>query len=184
MDTGAEKYSAYRSGDDGAVGELVDIYFDGLMLYINSLVHDLALAEELAQDTFFKLITKKPAFHGRSSFKTWLYEIGRNVAADHMRRSARRRTVPLDESAGAAGDSDVEMNYIKSEENAELYRALMMLKPEYRQALWLAYFEDLSIREIALIMHRSESSVTHLINRGKYALRKEITDRRGNDDGK
>ena len=66
-----------------------------LMLYINSQVKDMSLAEELTLDTFTKLTVKRPRFRGEGSFKTWLYTIGRNLAIDTLRK--RKNYVPLDE---------------------------------------------------------------------------------------
>jgi len=137
----------------------------------------MAASEDLAQEVFIKLITKTPRFDGKSAFKTWLYAIGANMAKDHLRRAKNKPRMPLDESA-VSDSGDLVEEYIVKEEQMELYRGLMMLKTEYRTALWLVYFEDLSVKEVARIMNRSESSVKHLINRGKYALKSELIDRK------
>ena len=56
MDQGAENYRRFLEGDEGGFVELVRCYKDGLILYLNSIVHNLSLAEELAEDTFEKHI--------------------------------------------------------------------------------------------------------------------------------
>lgn len=175
-DSGAGYYAAYCRGDDSAVELLLDEYRSGLTLSINSYVHDMAAAEDLTQEVFIKLVTKRPRFDRRSTFRVWLYAIGANLAKDYLRRAKRRSSLPLDESREIS-ENDLLESYIKKEEQLELYRGLMMLKEEYRIALWLTYFEDLPVKEVARIMDRSEASVKHLINRGKYALRAELTDK-------
>lgn len=78
MDNGAGSYRRFLDGDDAGIAEIVKDYKDGLILYLNGYVKNIYIAEELAEDTFFRLITKKPNFSGKSTFKSWLYSIGRN----------------------------------------------------------------------------------------------------------
>ena len=80
MDSGASNYQRYLAGDDDALVALVRDYKDGLLLFLNRYVRNLSLAEELTEDTFFRLVTKRPRFSPHYSFKTWLYTIGRNTA--------------------------------------------------------------------------------------------------------
>ncbi len=86
MENGASSYRRFLDGDDSGFVEIVRDYKDGLILYLSSFTGDIYLAEELAEDTFVKLGIKKPRFSGRSSFRTWLYAIGRNAAIDRLRR--------------------------------------------------------------------------------------------------
>lgn len=60
MDSGADSYRRYLAGEDEGLAEIVRAYKDGLILYLNGYVNDLPLAEELAEDTFFRLIAKRP----------------------------------------------------------------------------------------------------------------------------
>ncbi len=82
MDNGASSYRRFLDGDDNGIIEIVNNYKDGLILYLNGYVNNIFIAEELTEDTFFRLITKKPKFSGKSTFKSWLYAIGRNIAVD------------------------------------------------------------------------------------------------------
>ena len=90
QDRGAESYRRFLQGSDEGLVELVREYKDGLILFMTRYVKDLYVAEELTEDIFFKLMTRKPRFDERSSFKTWLYTIGRNSAIDYIRRSTGR----------------------------------------------------------------------------------------------
>ena len=104
MDNGASSYRRYLDGNDNGIAEIVAAYKDGLILYLNGYVENIHTAEELTEDTFFRLVAKKPWFSGRCSFKTWLYTIGRNVAIDSLRRGAKRKTVSLDEAVSLPDD--------------------------------------------------------------------------------
>ena len=80
MENGGNAYRRYLDGDDGGMTEIIRLYKDGLIFYINGFVRDILTAEELTEETFFRLAVKKPKFSGKSSFKTWLYTVGRNAA--------------------------------------------------------------------------------------------------------
>lgn len=82
-----DSYQRFLKGDESGLAEIIHTYKDGLILYLNGYVNDFSTAEELTEETFVKLILKRPHFSRRSAFKTWLYAIGRNTALDHLRRS-------------------------------------------------------------------------------------------------
>ena len=174
MDNGASSYRRFLDGDENGFVELVRDYKDGLILYINSFVGSLGVAEELAEDSFVKLGIKKPHFSGNASFKTWLYAVGRNVALDYIRKQARHPTLPLDECSEAAGEELLESAYIRDERRIVIHRAMNKLKPEYRQVLWLRFFEDFSAKETARIMKKSTHNVETLTYRAKLSLRSEL----------
>ena len=62
MDNGASSYRRFLAGDKDGLAEVVRIYRDGLTLYLNSLVCNIVIAEELMEDTFVRLYVKKPKF--------------------------------------------------------------------------------------------------------------------------
>lgn len=64
MDNGAGNYQRYLNGDDEGLTDLIRDFSDGLVLYLNGITGNFCLAEELAEDTFFKLTVKKPKFSG------------------------------------------------------------------------------------------------------------------------
>jgi len=82
MDNGESSYRRFLAGDNEGIHKIVCEYQTGLLLYLNSYVQNIHLAEDLTEDTFFELMTKRPKFSGKSSFKTWLYAIGRNITAN------------------------------------------------------------------------------------------------------
>ena len=174
MDNGASSYRRFLDGDDNSFALIMDEYYDGLTLYLNSYVRNLSIAEDLAEDTFVKLVTKKPRFKGKSSFKTWLYAIGRNVALDHLRHLSKHNTVPIDSVEELLENEEVEDRYFKEDRKIIIHQAMQKLKPEYSQALWLSYFENLSLKEIAEVMKKSVNSAEHLVSRARISLKKEL----------
>ena len=179
MDNGACSYRRFLDGDDTAIAEIVGAYKDGLILYLNGYVHNVLVAEELAEDTFFRLITKKPRFGGNSSFKSFLYAIGRNVAVDYIRHCSKMRQVSLEEAENyIAAVESLEQTYLREEQKLELNRALAQLPDEYRHVLWLSFFEDFSNQEIAAVTHKNERQVRNLLYRAKQSL-KSILEKEG-----
>lgn len=175
MDNGAECYHRYLQGDDNGLVELIKLYMDGLMLYLNGIVHNIHIAEELTEDTFVKIATRKPRFSGKSTFKTWLYAIGRNVTLDYVKREARNGCYKVDTMPELLQcEEDLERAYINQEQKIILRHTINRLKPEYRQVLWLIYFEGFSNKEVAIILKKSVHNVETLVYRARQALKSKL----------
>ena len=181
MERGTQSYERFLAGDESGLAEIIRDYSDGLILYLNSFVNQISTAELLAEDTFVRLAVKKPRDRGTGSFRTWLYAIGRNIAIDHLRRQNRHRTVPLEEAAYRQDEQQaIEAAYIREEGRIRVHRAMAALKPEYRQVLWLVYFEGFSCREAAGVMGKSVHAVETLAYRARQAL-KALLEKEGFD---
>ncbi len=174
MDNGESSYRRFLAGDNTGLYEIVCAYRTGLILYLNSFVQDIHIAEELTEDTFFELMRKRPVFSGRSTFKTWLYAIGRHIAAKYLRKHAKIRTVPLESQEFLADAQSIEADYLKNEQKRAVHQALHRLKPAYRQVLYLSYFEGFSNAEAALILHKSDKQIRDLLYHARKALKTEL----------
>ena len=176
MDNGASSYRRYLDGDDKGLADIVRDYSDGLTLYLNSIVNNLGIAEELMEETLFKIITKKPRFYAKYSFKTWLYTIGRHTAIDYLRRTAKHGGTSLEDGENNLRDElDLEKRYLLEERKIAVHRGLKNLHPEYRQVLWLLYFEGLSHAQAASVMKKNSRQMKNLVYRAKTALKSELT---------
>lgn len=175
MDNGTVNYQLFLEGNDDAFVEIVREYKDGLIFYLNSITNNIHIAEDLAEDTFVKLGIRKPKDNVKASFKTWLYAIGRNVAIDHLRRNARLCEVSIGECTELLADEEsLEKAYIREERKILIHKALRRLKPEYKQILWLTYFENFSNKESARIMKKSVHGIETLVYRARLALKTEL----------
>lgn len=175
MDNGTSSYRRFLDGEESGLIEIIRDYKDGLILYLNSFVGNIHIAEELTEDTFVKLGTKKPKDNGKSSFKTWLYTIGRNTAIDYLRHNSRVPEVPLDDYRELESEEEsLEASYIREERKITVHKALEKLKPEYRQILWLVYFENFSSKQAAIVMKKSIHSIETLVYRAKKSLKSEL----------
>ena len=175
MDIGEVNWRLFLDGDESGLVELIRIYKDGLILYLNTIVGNLTVAEELCEDTFVKLGVNRPKYSGKASFKTWLYTIARNIAVDYLRSYARKSTVPLDDCLEICDDSPtLAESYIIEEDKLAVHRTMARLKPEHRQVLWLVYFEEMSVKDSAAVIKKSVHATEMLIHRAKLALKREL----------
>jgi len=174
MDNGASSYRRFLDGDDNGMEELIRDYKDGLVLYLNSYLNDFSVAEDCVQDTFIKLAIKKPKYRGDSTFKTWLYTIGRNTAFYYMRK--HKGSDLITECEKMAAEADLERDYLKKEQKIIVRRAIRKLKKEYQQVLYLTYFEGFSYAESGTIMKKSRKQIENLLynaKKKKKELKKE-----------
>ena len=164
-------YRRYLDGEQKAADLLVEKYGDALTLYINGYLKDIHEAEDLMIEAFSLIFAKERPITGTGAFKAYLYKTARNLALRHRKKN-RCIFLRLDE-LGFEPCSDVlaDTELYRSERRRQLYDALEKLKAEYREALYLVYFEDMSYRNAAMIMHKSEGQITKLIYRGKQSLK-------------
>ena len=175
MDNGAGSYRRFLDGDDKGLEEIVRDHKDGLILFLLGFIGDFSTAEDLMQETFFRLITRRPRFQAQHSFKTWLYTIARNLAVDHLRKTSRTADLPYEEAAAdLADEQDLEKAYLIEERKIAVHRALKSLPPEYRQTLWLIFFEELTPAEAGTVMKKNARQMKNLVYRAKGALRSEL----------
>lgn len=183
MDNGACSYRRFLDGDDMAFVEIIKTYKDGLTLYLYGFVGSLPLAEDLMSETFFKLLVKKPHFSQKSTFKTWLYAIGRNEALACLKKRARILDRPVEDceewlNAEARNWKPV---IWREERRIRLHRVLGKLHPDYRQVLYLTYFEGFSHAQARAVMKKSKTQMENLMYRAKKSLKAELL-KEGFDD--
>jgi RNA polymerase sigma-70 factor (ECF subfamily) len=175
MGNGASSYRRFLDGDDQGIAEIVGEHKDGLILYLNGYVNNIFLAEDLAEETFFRLVVKKPAFSGRSTFRSFLYAIGRNVTVDYIRHHKNIAPVSVEELQNSLSEQqNLEQAYIKEERQMAIRRALSNLSSDYQSVLWLTYFEGFSNREAAVTLKKNNRQITNLLYRAKQALKNEL----------
>ncbi len=175
MDNGESSYRRFLDGDDAGITEIVVSYKDGLILYLNGYVGNIYIAEELAEDTFFRLITKKPKFSGKSTFKSFLYAIGRNAAVDYVRHNSKTLDTPIEDMEEYLSEEQtLEQSYIKEERKRTVHKALSELPADYGNILWLVYFEGFSSKEAAVILKKNERQIKNLLYRAKQSLKSKL----------
>jgi RNA polymerase sigma-70 factor, ECF subfamily len=142
-----------------------------LKKYLQRITGDAALADDLLQETYVRLLHRAPSTLDLAQSKSYLFRVATNLARDQFRRR-RFQAAPLDERASAlpldAGGGHA----------ADLDKVLQQISPQHRELMWLAYVEGASHREIAEVTGLKEGSIRLVLFRVRHKLA-EILRRRG-----
>jgi RNA polymerase sigma-70 factor (ECF subfamily) len=185
MDSGASSYNRFLQGDKSSFNDLVELYSKNLMLFINGIVKDISVSEDLMEDTFLELLINKKQFKEDYKFKTWLFKIARNKAIDYLRKNSKKSKKSLDDMENdnsnlknLSTSENIEENLIKNERHRELHSAMGELNADYRQVLYLIYFENMSYNQVAKVLKKTNKQIDNIGFRAKKAL-KNILERKG-----
>ena len=163
-------YRQYIAGDDAGLETLMKQYGSSLTLYIDGYLHDVHEAEELMLDVFAYLFTKKPHIRD-GGFKAYLYKAARHMAL--RRKSKRKRLFSLSELADEPEGRLLAEEVIQTEErNRTLHFCMDEMNPDYREVLYLTYFEGMSYAQAAEVTGKTVKQITNMVYRGKASLRR------------
>lgn len=154
-----------------AIERLFKKYYNEAKLYVAALCHDEALAEDIVSESFYKAFTRID--EEKESFKFWLLKVCRNAYFDYLKKN-RRLSAAHDNMA--ADTADLAEKVIEDEEYRALYRAIALLKDNYREVILLYYFDELSVSEIAGITEQSVQNVKVLMYRARMKLKEILED--------
>jgi len=170
-----------RQGDREAFRLLFEAYKDKVFsIAVYSFPGDEAVAGDITQQVFLKLMTTIVQFRGDSEFSTWLYRLVVNTCTDEQRR--RRRFFPLRDSVAMNRVGErrpQEKHYARVELAESVKAAIGELKPKFRLPILLKYIEGLSYEEIAAVLGCSKGTVGSRLNRGHQALARRLEHLRG-----
>jgi RNA polymerase sigma-70 factor, ECF subfamily len=166
--------AACQLGDRDALRTLFEVYKDRVYsIAMYSLGGTEAMAADVTQQVFVKLMTRINQFRGQSEFTTWLYRLVVNTCLDEQRKT--RRFVPLaDASIVAISSPSPRAEYTRKELSLRVQAAISQLKPKLRWPILLRYVEDLSYEEIASVLGCSKGTVASRLNRGHKALARRL----------
>ena len=146
---------------DREIVRIVETYSDMLMRIALNRVNSIAEAEDVVQSTFERLIRKAPRFESREHEKAWLIKTAIRICIDEARKKSRT-DVPLNEEIAAA----------YSEESFELLETLRQLPEQDRDAVYLYYYEEYRISDVAKILGEREGTTRSRLSRARKKLRK------------
>lgn len=153
---------------------LYDRYSTKIFRKCISLVKDEALAQDLTQDIFIKIMLSLSKFKEKSKFSTWIYSITYNYCIDYIRKHKKRKFRPLEDDRDEIRETndieDKELFEIKSERLSEL---LEIISTEEKSILLMKYQDDMSIKDIQQVLGLSESAVKMRIKRAKEKVNKK-----------
>lgn len=180
-----------QEGRERAFRELVRRYERPVFSLIYRMVRDRETSEDLAQETFVKILNHIDKYSPEFKFSSWIFKIANNVAIDHLRRRTLD-TVSIDgsphartaaEAAGSALDIAVEQESALDELEARelgtaIEHAVAQLRPMYRACIMLRHVEGRSYEEIASALDLPLGTVKTYIHRARHELRQALEDTR------
>jgi len=182
--------AAYLRGDKAAFHLLVQRYADSLLRYLIHMTGHRDQAEDLFQETFQRVHEKAHTFRG-GRFKSWLFTIATRTAIDKARRRKRRLSfVSLDQSGDCGSDgcpalatttvdaeaTDPAEDIVREERKQQVREAVAMLPVKQRATLVLAYYQQLSYREVAQTLGCSIGTVKTQMSRALASLAGKLPD--------
>jgi RNA polymerase sigma-70 factor (ECF subfamily) len=183
----ADVVALAQRGREDAFRELVRRYERPVFSLIFRMVRDTATAEDLAQDSFIKVLNNIDKYRPEFKLSSWLFKIANNVTIDHLRRR-QLNTISMDGSPHASTAADVEstrFDIASGDENAldemeskelgsAIERAIASLRPEYRSCILLRHVEGRSYEEIAATLDLPLGTVKTYIHRARHELREQL----------
>jgi RNA polymerase sigma-70 factor, ECF subfamily len=188
----ADLVALAQEGREQAYRELVRRYERPVFSLIYRMVRDREVAEDLAQDSFIKVLNHIDRYRPEFKLSSWLFKIANNVAIDHLRKR-QLDTVSMDGSPHAATQSEIEATQLEiaaqqetaleemeaKEIGSAIERAIAALRPEYRSCIMLRHVEGRSYEEIAAMLDLPLGTVKTYIHRARHQLREALEETRG-----
>ncbi|GHB40145.1 RNA polymerase sigma factor [Mongoliitalea lutea] len=170
----SELIRQYRSGSEHAFEKLVDKYKSRVYTTIYLIVKDQAIAEDLLQDVFVKVVQTLNAdgYNEEGKFQPWLMRIAHNLAIDHFRKRKRYPTILMEDGSNVFNTMEFAERTIEEiriqEDTTQLVRRLIDELPEtQKEVLIMRHYMDMSFQEIA---EQTGVSINTALGRMRYAL--------------
>ena len=159
-----------KNGNQNAAEELIKRYYASILRYCGWHCFSSEKAEDLTQDTFYKLFRNISDYKGKKKFKAYLYTIANRLCIDESRKIPFH---PLENENVMVDEYD---NILQFEDKAEVSYLLNMLSSEQREAIILRFGEQLSFSEIAKVMGCNMRTAQSRVRNGLQIMRKERSD--------
>lgn len=163
---------ALKAGDSSAFEGLLDSYGDRVLKACSIILKDLPAAEDAVQEVFIQIYKSIGKFKEESSLYTWIYRIAVNKCRDIIKK--RKEYFSFEEEANIKSDDDIELDVIGEMGRDRVRDMVLSLSPIYREVITLFYFEDLSIKDICIILDQNEGTVKSKLHRARSILRRSL----------
>lgn len=158
---------------------LVKRYKDPLMNFVYRFVGDRDVCTDVVQETMIKFYLNKDSYRSFAKFSTWIYTIAANLAKNELKRRKRRVIFSIDNSDDEKTPQIEDKMFLAPDRAADgeirneiIQKALLKVKPVYREVVILRDIQDLSYEEISEITGLAIGTVKSRINRGRIQLQK------------
>ena len=164
--------------DEKETAEPLIKYGDILYRVAFSNLKNKADAEDAVQEAFFRLLKARPVFENETHEKAWLIRVVINICYDMQKSAWYSKTVAIDR----VPEGEIKHFHLPCVEEDEMLWRVMELPVRYRNSLYLFYYEDYSVREIAQILELEENTVKTRLRRGREIIKERMMKERGLKD--
>lgn len=176
-----------RAGNMAGFDFLIQKYRKPIIRFMYRMVHNQAVAEELAQEVFLRIYRSRETYRAEARFSTWLYRIATNLGVNHARDTRHERaasTVYLDETDPETGttpdvadaEPGVEAKMLRRERMEAIRQHVMALPERQRMAVLMHKYEGMDYKQIGEVLKLSESATKSLLFRAYQTLREKLKD--------
>ena len=149
-------------------------YFKLVYKYLLFLTNNADISEDLAQETFYKAITKIHTFKNKSKISTWLCQIAKNLLLNEVRHNKKINIIPLSDNENLKNYYIVEDYIILNDEKRKLYNEIEKLDKTTRLVILYRIHGNLSFKEIGDLFNKSENWARTTFFRGKENLKEGL----------
>ena len=183
--TDAEVMLELKAGNMAAFDVLLAKYRKPIMHFMFRMVHNQAVAEELAQEVFLRVYRSRETYRAEAQFSTWLYRIATNLGVNYARDTRHERsasTVYLDETDAETGATpdvaetapSVEADLLRRERMKAIRQHVMALPERQKAAVLMHKYEGMDYKHIGEVLKLSESATKSLLFRAYQTLREKL----------
>ncbi|HDX9580711.1 TPA: sigma-70 family RNA polymerase sigma factor [Bacillus pseudomycoides] len=158
------------------IDEIMNKYGQEILQLVYSYVNNKEVAEDLTQDIFVKCYKSLHTYKGKSKLRTWLWRIAINHCKDYIKSWYNKKVIVTESEFTYTGvqKESVEQTVIQNDEDHRLASAVMNLPIKYREVIYLFYFEELPIKDIAMVIEVKENTIKTRLKRAKELLKKGL----------
>ena len=152
------------------IKQIYEEYFETVNKYLFCLTRDNDISEELTQETFYKAVQKINTYKGKCKMSVWLCQIAKNLWYDQCRKN--KKVINIEENLfDVQAPESTENQVISNDEKISLYKKMQKLDEKTREVIYLRITGELSFKEIATILNKTENWARITFYRGKSKLK-------------
>lgn len=154
-----------------AFEELYKQYYSQVYFYVLGLCRNEHIAEEITQETFFKVLKKMDTFKGECKVNVWMIQIAKNTFYNYCRE---KKLDPESSLEGVETEGTIEEKIIDQEVAEQIHMILHRMQEPYKEVFWMRTFGELSFKEIGSIHGKTESWARVTYHRAKLMIKEEL----------
>lgn len=146
-------------------------YHEQVYMYVLKLSQDENLAEEITQETFFKVLKKIDTYRGECKLSVWMCQIAKNTYYTHLKKQNRHADYPIET---IKDEKNIEVAMADKDMALQIHKILHELEEPYREVFWMRTFGELSFAEIGKFFEKTESWARVTYHRAKMRIKEEL----------